>query len=285
MARINANLISANSIRKYSKKLEIISESFMKFIIGKKIEMTQVWQGEKVVAVTKVQAGPCPVVQLKTANTKDGYAAVQLGYGERKEKNVKQPQIAHLKKAGITSRDGKTLRYLREFRDEIKDLKVGDVIDVSTFAVGDTVKVTGTSKGKGFQGGVRRHGWHGHNETHGTKDQVRTSGSIGAGGIQHVLKGMRMPGRMGDEQVTTANLKIAQVDQENNILYISGAVPGARNGLVLISGEGELKTAQPKAEKVEEVKPEVEVVETAAEIKTEAVEEKKEEVTIEEVKK
>jgi large subunit ribosomal protein L3 len=250
----------------------------MKFIIGKKLDMTQVWQGEKVIAVTRVQAGPCPVVQVKTAKSKDGYAAVQLGFGARKEKNIKKPQAGHLKKSGINSKDGKTnLKYLREFRDEVKDLKIGDVVDVSTFAVGDTVKVTGTSKGKGFQGGVRRHGWHGHNETHGTKDQVRTSGSIGAGGIQHVLKGMRMPGRMGNEQVTTANLKIVQVDQENNILYVSGAVPGARNGLVLISGDGELKKAQPKAEVKEEVKPELEVVEIAAEVKAEAVSEKKKE--------
>ena len=249
----------------------------MKFIIGKKIEMTQIWQGEKVVAVTRVQAGPCPVVQIKSAGSKDGYSAVQLGYGERKEKNSKKPQAGHLKKAGAVSKDGKTnLKYLREFRCDVADLKVGAVVDVSTFAIGDTVKVTGTSKGKGFQGNVRRHGFHGHNTTHGTKDQVRTSGSIGAGGIQHVLKGMRMPGRMGNERVTTANLKIAQVDRENNILYISGAVPGARNGLVLIYGDGELKTVQPIVEKVEEVKPEPEIAEAATEVKAEIVEEKKE---------
>jgi len=251
--------------------------------------MTQVWQGEKVIGVTRVEAGPCPVVQVKTAKAKDGYAAVQLGFGLRKEKNIKKAQKGHLKKAGQVSKDGKTnLKYLREFRDEVKDLKVGDIVDVTTFAVGDTIKVTGTSKGKGFQGGVRRHGWHGHNTTHGTKDQVRTSGSIGAGGIQHVLKGMRMPGRMGNEQVTTANLKIVQIDEANNILYISGAVPGARNGLVLISGEGELKTVQPKAEVVEEVKPVAEaepVVEVIEEAKAEAVNEKKEEAVAEEVKK
>ena len=234
--------------------------------------MTQVWQGEKVIAVTKVQAGPCPVVQVKTVSGKDGYSAVQLGFGERKEKNIKKPQIGHLKKISnirFPISKNKNIKYLREFRDEVKDLKVGDVVDVGTFAVGDTVKVTGTSKGKGFQGNVRRHGFHGHNTTHGTKDQVRTSGSIGAGGVQHVLKGMRMPGRMGNEQVTTANLKIVQVDEVNNILYISGAVPGARNSLVLISGAGELKTVQPKAEvvvgvgvkPVEEAEPMVEVKE------------------------
>ncbi len=252
----------------------------MKFIIGKKIEMTQVWQGEKVVAVTKVAAGPCPVVQLKNIKP-DGYAAVQLGFDLRKEKNIKKPQAGHLKKAGQTSKEGKTnLKFLREFRDEVKDLKVGDIVDVTTFEIGDTIKVIGTSKGKGFQGGVRRHGWHGHNTTHGTKDQVRTSGSIGAGGIQHVLKGMRMPGRMGNAQVTTSNLKIVQVDKDNNILYISGAVPGARNSVVLIEGEGELKTAQPKAEVVAEP-----VIEPVVEVKAEAVEEKVVEAPAEEVKK
>lgn len=221
----------------------------MKFIIGKKLDMTQIWQDEKALAVTRVAAGPCPVVQLKNEN-KDGYAAVQLGFGRRKEKNIKKPQLGHLKKLKVN------LKYLREFRDEVKDLKVGDVVDVSTFAAGDNVKVTGVSKGKGFAGGVKRHGWHGHSATHGTKDQVRTSGSIGAGGIQHVLKGMRMPGRMGNSRATVANLKIVQVDEANNILYISGAVPGARNSLVLISGEGELKAARPKAEVAEEVKAE-----------------------------
>ncbi len=243
--------------------------------------MTQVWQGEKIIAVTKVLAGPCPVVQLKNQEP-DGYSAVQLGFGLRKEKNIKKPQIGHLKKAGLTAIDGnKNLRYLREFRviplrgsratnaahankipEGIKDLKVGNVIDVSTFQAGDTVKVTGTSKGKGFQGGVKRHHFHGHNTTHGTKDQVRTSGAIGAGGPQHVFKGKRMPGRMGDARITTSNLMIVQVDQANNILYISGSVPGARNGLVMIYGDGELKVVQPNVEKAEvkEAKPAVEVV-------------------------
>lgn len=238
--------------------------------------MTQVWQGEKVVAATRVQAGPCSVVQLKT-DTRDGYNAVQLGFGLRKEKNISRPQSGHLKKAGIVSSDKKNLRYLREFRGETDNLKAGDVIAVDIFAAGDTVRVVGTSKGKGFQGGVKRHGWHGHNTTHGTKDQVRTSGSIGAGGIQHVLKGMRMAGRMGNARSTVSNLKIVEIDRENNILYISGAVPGARNGLVMISGEGELKAAAPKAEAVEtEVK-----TETAAEVKTEIIEEKKEEADAE----
>lgn len=244
--------------------------------------MTQIWQGEKLVGVTKVQAGPCPVVQLKNEKS-DGYMAVQLGFGERKEKNINKPQLGHLKKAGMASKDGKkNLRYYREFRNEVKNLKVGDIVDVNTFAVGDIIKVTGTSKGKGFQGNVKRHGFHGHNKTHGTKDQVRTSGAIGAGGPQHVFKNKKMPGRMGGDRVTTSNMKIAQVDNDNNILYVSGAVPGARNGLVMIYGDGELKIAQPKVEKVEtavEKKPEVIVeaakTETVAEKKVEAVKEEK----------
>lgn len=256
----------------------------MKFIIGKKIEMTQVWLRDEVIAVTKVQAGPCPVVQLKVA-AKDGYSAVQLGFGEKKEKNIRKPQLGHFKKAKISPKDGKNLRYLCEFRDEIKDLKIGDKVDVSTFEVGDIVKVVGASKGKGFQGGVRRHHFHGHNATHGTKDQVRTGGSIGAGGPQHVFKGLRMPGRMGNAQATASNLKIVQIDKENNILYISGAVPGARNGLVMISGQGELKIAQPIVEKAEEVKP-VEAVEAKEEVASaEAAAEKKEEEPAKENKK
>ena len=241
----------------------------MKFIIGKKIEMTQVWQGEKVIAVTKIQAGPCPVVQVKATNSKDGYSAVQLGFGERKEKNIRKPQLGHLNKLKVKSEKSKVnLRYLREFRSEAENLNIGDIVDVSTFAIGDTVKVIGTSKGKGFQGVVKRHHFHGHNKTHGTKDQVRTGGSIGAGGPQHVFKGLKMPGRMGNGRSTASNLKIIQIDQENNILYISGAVPGARNGLVLISGEGELKVAQPIMEKAEEIKP-VEAIDSKPEVKTE----------------
>lgn len=219
----------------------------MKFIIGKKIEMTQIWQGEKVIAATKVQAGPCVVAQVKS-DKKDGYEAVQIGFGEKKEKNMKKPQIGHLKKIS------RNIKYLREFRCETGNLKIGDVIGVNTFVAGDIVKAEGVSKGKGFQGGVKRHHFHGHNSTHGTKDQVRTGGSIGAGGPQHVFKGLRMPGRMGNAKATISNLKIVKIDEENNILYIGGAVPGARNGLILISGKGDLKIAEPIVKNAEEVK-------------------------------
>lgn len=209
----------------------------MKFIIGKKLDMTQIWKGENAIGVTRVQTGPCVVVQIKTKD-KDGYEAAQFGFGTRKEKNIAKPQLGHMKKAGGN------FRYLRELRTEAGALKCGDVVAVDTFAPGDEIQVSGISKGKGFQGVVKRHGFHGQDKTHGNKDQLRMSGSIGTGGAAHVFKGMRMGGRMGGENVTTKNLEIVEVDKENNILYIKGAVPGARNGLVLIEGEGELKITQ-----------------------------------------
>ncbi len=229
----------------------------MKFILGKKIEMTQIWKGNDVVAVTKVQAGPCVVTQIKN-NDKDGYMAAQLGYGERKEKNIAKPQKGHLAKVKDKDSKSKTnLRYLKEFRiDGDTNLNIGDKIDASAFELGDIVKVTGTSKGKGFQGVVKRHGFHGQNKSHGTKDQLRMPGSIGATGPAHVFKGVRMPGRMGGDKVSVNNLEIVEIDKENNILYIKGAVPGARNGLVLISGDGEIKTVVDE-KKVEEIKVEI----------------------------
>jgi len=210
--------------------------------------MTQVWQGDVVVPVTRIQAGPCVVVQVKDEK-KDGYVAVQVGYGEKKEKNIRKPQRGHMKKTKVNS------RYLREFRllSTLKDakkrqeieLKVGDVINVGTFEEGDKVQVEGVSKGKGFQGVVKRHGFSGQRKTHGTKDQLRMPGSIGATGPAHVFKGMRMPGRMGGDKNTILNLKIIKVDKDKNELLIKGAVPGARNGLILISGPGELMLSTP----------------------------------------
>ena len=204
--------------------------------------MTQVWKGDEVVAVTRVQVGPCVVTQVKDKK-KDGYVAVQVGYGEKKEKNIKKPQKGHLKKLRIKNEEcGINLRYLRDFRiEDGVNLNIGDMIDVSTFEPGDIVKVTASSKGRGFQGVVKRHGFHGQDKTHGTKDQLRMPGSIGATGPARVFKGVRMPGRMGGDRVTVKNLEIVEVDKENNILLVKGAIPGARNGLVLISGDGELK--------------------------------------------
>jgi large subunit ribosomal protein L3 len=210
----------------------------MKFIIGKKIEMSQIWKNDNFIAVTKISAGPCKVVQLKT-NEKDGYMAVQLGYGEKKPKNINKAQQGHFKEMG-------NFRILKEFRidhpkNKIKiEIKSGDTISIGTFQTGDIIDVTGISKGKGFQGVVKRHHFHGKDKTHGNKDQLRMPGSIGSTGPQHVFKGMRMPGRMGNEQVTTKNLQVVDIDKENNILYIKGAVPGARNSMVMVASGGEL---------------------------------------------
>jgi large subunit ribosomal protein L3 len=212
----------------------------MKFILGKKLDMTQIWQGDKVIPVTRVQAGPCTVVRAKNKEN-ERYEAVQIGWGEKKAKNMKKPQLGQLKGLG-------NYRYLREFRTAPGDLKLGDLITVSAFMPGDRIKVTSTSKGKGFQGVVRRHHFKGSKKTHGNKDQLRMPGSIGATGPQHVFKGTRMGGRMGGVRVTTKNLEIAGVEKESNILLIKGAVPGARNGLVMIAGEGELQVESLKVE-------------------------------------
>lgn len=218
--------------------------------------MTQVWRGDEVFAVTRVKAGPCVVVQVKNKE-KDGYDSVQIGYGERKEKNIKKPQRGHLEKLRIKNLELRiNLKDLREFRcsaEEISKLDVGDVIAVDTFNSGDTVKVTGISKGKGFQGVVKRHGFHGQDKTHGNKDQLRMPGSIGSQAPQRVFKGVRMAGHMGSDRVTVKNLEIIDVDKENNILFIKGAVPGARKSLILVSGEGELKIAESREKAKEEI--------------------------------
>ncbi|MCD4761723.1 50S ribosomal protein L3 [bacterium] len=205
----------------------------MKFILGKKLNMTQIWKNDEVIAVTRVQTGICTITQVKSKD-KDGYEAVQVGFGEKKEKNIKKPQKGHLKGMG-------NFRYLREFRVEAGELKKGQTIDINTFEPKDAVAVTAISKGKGFQGVVKRHGFKGTKATHGNKDQLRMPGSIGATGPAHVFKGTKMGGRMGGGQITVVNLEIVEKDIEKNILLIKGGVPGARNGLVLIKGEGELK--------------------------------------------
>lgn len=201
--------------------------------------MTQVWQGDKVLGVTRVTAGPCAVVQVKN-QANDGYESVVVGYGEKKEKKVKKPEQGRFR--GL-----KNFRHLREFRVEPGDLKRGDEITINTFAPGDKIQVSGISKGKGFQGVVRRHGFKGAKKSHGTKDQVRMPGSIGSTGPAHVFKGMRMAGRMGGGQVTTKNLEVVAIEPETGSLLIKGAVPGARNSLVLILGEGELTAERAEA--------------------------------------
>lgn len=228
----------------------------MKFILGKKIEMSQIFRDNgEVVPVTLVQAGPCVVTQVKDKD-RDGYIAVQVGYG--KSRNVKKPQKGHNKGLGEFSYS-KEFRYDRKKEEVPENLKVGQKITVATFEAGDIINVIGTSKGKGFQGVVRRHGFHGSPATHGHKDQLRMPGSIGATGPAKVFKGKKMPGRMGGGQITVQNLEIAQVNEDSNILAIKGAVPGPRNGFLIISGKGELVIAEAKAAddaKKEEVAPE-----------------------------
>ncbi len=190
--------------------------------------MTQVYKGDDIVPVTLIESGSNFVSQIKTKE-KDGYEAIQLGFGARKEKNIKKPQRGHLKNLG-------NLRWLREFRVNNMELKPGDKIDVSTFAPGDKVNVVAISKGKGFQGVVKRHGFHGGPKSHGQKDRHRAPGSIGASWPQHVIKGMKMAGRMGGDKITVKNLEVVEVDKENNIIALKGAVPGRRGTLVRISG-------------------------------------------------
>lgn len=190
--------------------------------------MAQIFDGEgNVVPVTLIRATPNTVLQVKTKD-KDGYEAIQVGFGQRRLKNIKKPQRGHFKELG-------NFRYVREFRGS-GSLKLGDGVDVSFFKEGDVVKVSGISKGKGFQGVVKRHGFHGAPATHGTKHAHRQPGSIGATWPQRVIKGMRMAGRMGGDRVSVRNLKVVKVDVESNMLAVKGAVPGRRGTLLEIRG-------------------------------------------------
>jgi len=197
-----------------------------KFILGKKLGMTQIFKEDKVIPVTLIESGPNFVTQVKNKD-RDGYDAVQVGFGAKKEKNIKKPQRGHLKNLD-------NLRWLREFRVEDSKLNNGDKIDVSVFAPGDKVNVVAISKGKGFQGVVKRHGFHGGPKSHGQKDRHRAPGSIGSSFPEHVFKGKRMAGRMGGDRITVKNLEIVEVDSENNLIALKGAVPGRRGTLVMI---------------------------------------------------
>lgn len=246
----------------------------MKFILASKIDMTAMWVGEERKAVTRVQAGPAVVVQVK-GKDKDGYTAVQLGFGNKKVANISKPQVGHYRGLG-------NFRYLKEFRlEKAEDLKIGDKIGAATFAIGDKVKVTGWTKGRGFAGVVKRHGFHGQDKTHGNKDQLRMPGSIGAGGVQRVFKGMRMGGHMGDAQATFQNIKVISVDEVNNIIFLEGGLPGGRGGLLLLQAPGELQIITAPEVKVEEVVEVAPVVETTEE--PTIISEPVEEVKVEEV--
>jgi large subunit ribosomal protein L3 len=249
----------------------------MKFIIGTKSEMTQVWKDGKLISATRIKTGPCTVVQVKNKE-KDGYCAIQLGYGEKKEKNTSKPQKGHLK--GLSN-----LRHLREFRIESAgDIGRGDLVEVATFEPGDKVVVSGVTKGKGFQGVVRRYGFSGSKKTHGNKDQLRMPGSIGAAGPAHVFKGTKMAGRMGGDNFTVSNLEIIEVDSEKGEILVKGAVPGAREGLILIRTQGELKIRKAEAQKEKEQKNE-DVAENQAEKKEEPSETKDEKKENEDIEK
>lgn len=202
-----------------------------KGILGKKVGMTQIFtESGEAVPVTVIEAGPCYVTQVKTVET-DGYNAVQLGFEEVKPKRLTKPELGHLRKNGLPP-----LRHLREIRtDDAASYEVGQIIDVSIFAEGERVDVTGTSKGRGFAGVVKRHGFGGGPKTHGQSDRHRAPGSIGATTTPgRVFKGLRMAGRMGGNRVTVQNLEVVRVDPERNLLVVKGAVPGARGGLLLI---------------------------------------------------
>lgn len=233
----------------------------MKFILGTKQEMSQVYRDDKVIPITLIKIDNCKITQVKDQE-KDGYSAVQVGSGRKK--NLTKSLRGHLK--------GESFRYLKEFRVENSDFKVGDTLSLESFIVGEKVKVSSVSKGKGFQGVVRRWGFGGHPTTHGTKDQVRMSGSIGATGPAHVFKGTRMGGQMGNKNFTVSNLEIIEVDSENGVLKVKGAVPGHRNSLLIVRGKGEMTILKPEAtEVVEEIKdsviPEEAIVENTEEIK------------------
>lgn len=202
-----------------------------KGIIGKKIGMTQVFdENGNVIPVTVIQAGPCTVVQKKTVE-KDGYASVQLGFADIKEKHVNKAMKGHFEKAGVEAK-----KILKEFRfEDTESLNVGDVIAVDTFEVGAGVDVTGISKGKGFAGTIKRYNGHRTPMTHGGGPVHRHAGSMGAcSSPSRIYKGKKMPGHMGAEKVTVQNLDIVKIDTENNLLVVKGAIPGPKGSVVTV---------------------------------------------------
>ncbi|ABB15569.1 MULTISPECIES: 50S ribosomal protein L3 [Carboxydothermus] len=200
-----------------------------KGILGRKVGMTQIFTEDgRAIPVTVIEAGPCVVVQKKTI-ANDGYNAIQLGFGEIKESKVNKPLKGHFNRANV-----KPMRYLREIRVEnIDAYEVGQEIKVDIFTVGEKVDVTGISKGKGFAGGIKRHGFHRGPMAHGSKYH-RRPGSLGAKGPARVFLGRKLPGRLGMERVTIQNLEVVKVDPERNLLVIKGSVPGIRGSLLII---------------------------------------------------
>lgn len=205
----------------------------MKGMIGKKVGMTQVFDEQgNVIPVTVIQAGPCYVTQVRNSE-RDGYTAVQLGFGETKPTRLTKGQLGHLQKQQLPA-----LRVLREFRlsdDAAVDVEEGAEIKVDVFERGERVDVIGQSKGRGFQGGIKRHGFNRQPKTHGASDRTRAPGSVGMRATPgKTLKGQRMAGHMGDERVTSLNLEVVIVDPEKNLLAVKGSIPGAQGGIVMI---------------------------------------------------
>jgi large subunit ribosomal protein L3 len=202
----------------------------MKGLIGKKLGMTQIFdESGAALPVTLIEAGPCYVTQVRKPS-KDGYAAVQLGFEEVSPRRLSGGRLGHLKRT-----DAPPLRYLKEFRVKDASVKEGETLTVDVFAIGDRVDVVGISKGKGFQGGVRRHGFGGGPKTHGQSDRQRAPGSVGATSTPgRVFKGTRMAGHMGSQRVTSQNIAVELVDPEKNLIGVRGSVPGAKGGLVFI---------------------------------------------------
>lgn len=203
-----------------------------KGLIGKKVGMTQLFDEKgNVIPVTVIEAGPCSVIQKKTVEN-DGYEAVQLGFGAINAHRVNKPQTGHFAKSDTAPK-----KTLREFRlEDINDLNIGDIVKADIFEVGDKVDVTGISKGKGYQGVIKRWGFSRLKVTHGTPGVVRHPGSIGnASTPSRVMKGRKLPGQMGNEQITVQNLTVAKVDAENNLIAIKGAIPGPKGGIVMIA--------------------------------------------------
>ncbi|MEW6194515.1 MAG: 50S ribosomal protein L3 [Bacteroidota bacterium] len=202
-------------------------------LLAKKLGMTNIYSEDgQIIPVTVLEAGPCKVYTVKTKD-KDGYESIQIGFGEKKEKKVNKAQLETYKKAGLSS--PLTLREFRNF--ELNQFKAGDEVKVDIFQVGDKVKVSGKSKGKGFQGVIKRHGFGGvGGTTHGQSDRVRAPGSIGASSYpSRVFKGQRMAGRKGYESVTVRNLKVVKIIADKNIIMVKGAVPGSINSIVAIN--------------------------------------------------
>ncbi len=218
-------------------------------LIAKKLGMTQVYDPQgNLRDVTVLEAGPCTVLQVKTKDGKDQYAAIQLGFGDQKQQRLSKAELGHLNKANVV-KDGVAHcgRVIREFRDFAKEVKVGDVVGPTLFEVGQFVDVIGTSKGRGFQGVIFRHHMQGGPESHGHKGWHRRVGAIGMRSFPGtVRRNQRMPGHMGDERITTQNLEVIQVREKENLLLVQGSVPGPRGGFIIVRTSKKLGTEKRK---------------------------------------